>query len=322
MAWDGTAWVKLKRPLTEEENARQLKVDVAASEQPKDDFSVFSMNEVFLESTNSAFQQRGLLTYGCLGIVVVAAFFAWTMLWCLNNPPGNGSIHGATLAIMYGGAVFFLLFALAVLFVGFWGLSQENFTWTRVPVRFNRQTRMVYAFRGAGSRGVISVPWEKAFFFIERRPRDPISRAYVFNIRCHVLNDTGLVIQSFSVGSRVATIDDEKTENGRSIVNGLNCQFEYLRQYMEQGPRALTYPDLVPTKVSLANSLRIWRHDDHAILAERNLFTTLLVVVLSPFIYFTAVLHYIGQRTSRQPAWPPEVERECERAPLDESVRA
>lgn len=189
-------------------------------------------------------------------------------------------------------------------------------------IRFNRRTRMVYAFRGAGSRGVISVPWEKAFFFIEPRPRDPISRAYVFNIRCHVLDDMGFVTQSFSVGSRVATIDDERTENGRSIVNGLSRQFEYFRRFMEQGPGALSYPDLVPTQVSLTNSLRIWRHDDRAILAERNLFTTLLVVALSPFVYFTAVLHYIGQKNSRPPVWPPEVERECERAPLDDSVRA
>jgi hypothetical protein len=41
MAWDRTVWVKLKRPLTEEEKARQMKVDVAASEQPKDDFFVW-----------------------------------------------------------------------------------------------------------------------------------------------------------------------------------------------------------------------------------------------------------------------------------------
>lgn len=100
----------------------------------------------------------------------------------------------------------------------------------------------------------------------------------LFNIRCRVLDDIGFVTQSFSVGSRVAAIDDETTENGLSIVNGLNRQFEYLRQYMEQGPSALSYPDLVSTKVSFANPLRIWRHDDRAILAERNLFTTLLLV--------------------------------------------
>src|SRR5689334_18463970 len=105
MDWDGTVWVKLKRPLTDEEKARQLKVNVAASDTPKDDFNVFFMNDVFLESTNAAFRQRGLLTYGCLGIVVVATFFARTMVWCLNNPPGNGRVQGAMLAIMYGGAV-------------------------------------------------------------------------------------------------------------------------------------------------------------------------------------------------------------------------
>lgn len=322
MAWDGTVWVKLKRPLTEEEKARQLKVEVAASETPNDDFTVFSMNDVFLESTNVAFMQRGLLTYGCLAIIAGGGFFAWVMLWCLNNPPGNGSVQGVTLAIAYGFATLFLVFALAVVFIGLWGLRQENFTWTRFPIRFNRQTRTVYAFRGAGSKGVITVPWDKAFFFVEPRPRDPISRAYVFGIRCHVLDERGIVTQSFSVGHRVVTISDETTENGRSIVDGLKRQFEYIRRYMEQGPGVLSYPELVPTQVSLANSMRIWRRADRAILAERNLFTTLLVVVLSPFIYLTALLHYIGQRTSRQPVWPAGVERECERAQLVEPVRA
>jgi hypothetical protein len=33
MTWDGTVWVKSKRPLTKIEKARRLKVDVAASGQ-------------------------------------------------------------------------------------------------------------------------------------------------------------------------------------------------------------------------------------------------------------------------------------------------
>jgi hypothetical protein len=321
MAWDGAVWVKLKRPLTDEEKARQLKVSVKASDTPKDEFSVFSMNEVFLESTNAAFRQRGLLTYGSLGIVALAAFFVWTMAWCLENPPGGGSVHGPTLALMYGAAAFFLVFGLVVLAIGVWGLRQENFTWTRLPIRFNRQTQMVYAFRGAGAKGVIAVPWDKAFFFVEPRPRDPISRAYVFNLRCHVLDEKGRVAASFSVGSRVTTLSDETTENGRSIVAGLNQQFEYIRRFMEQGPASLTYPDLVPTEVSLANSVRIWRRDDRDILAERNLFTTLLVVLTGPLVLVTAFLHYIGQRTSRQPEWPADVERECEKLPVAEPAR-
>ncbi|SOE64431.1 hypothetical protein SAMN05446635_2504 [Burkholderia sp. OK233] len=322
MAWDGTVWIKLKRPLTDEEKAHQLKVDVVASETPKDDFNVFSMNDIFLESTNAAFKQRGLLTYGCLAIVAAAGFLAWVALWCLQNPPSHGSVQGPELAVAYTGATFFLIVSLAIVSVGLWGLHQENFTWTRFPVRFNRHTRMVHAFRGAGSKGVISVPWERAFFFVEPRPRDPISHAYVFNIRCHILDERGLVAQSFSVGSRVVTVSDENTENGRSIVKRLSSQFEYIRRFMEQGPGTLSYPDLVPTQVSLANSMRIWGRTDKAILAERNFFTTLFVLVLSPFTYFTALLHYIGQRTSRQPLWPPEVESECERAPLAEPGRA
>jgi hypothetical protein len=94
MAWDGAVWVRLKRPLTEEEKARQLKVEVAASETPNDDFTVSSMNDVFLESTNVAFMRRGLLAYGCLAIIAGGGFLAWVMLRCLNNPPETAVSKG------------------------------------------------------------------------------------------------------------------------------------------------------------------------------------------------------------------------------------
>lgn len=309
MAWDGTAWVKLNRQLTDEEQARQLKVGQAASSTARDDFSVFEMNDVYLETTNAAFAQRGLLTYGCIFIFAMGLMLVVLTLWAVTNPPANvvGAERMVALICMGG----FSLVGLGIVFAALWGMRQENFTWTRFPVRFNRKTRMVHAFRGAGSKGVISVPWDKAFFFIEPRPKDPISRALVFNLRCHVLNERGRVAQSFSIGSRVTTIDDESTGNGRSIVRGLNHQFEYIRRYMEGGPSAVPTPEWVPKETSFANSRRIWTRDDEALLKERSVLATTLVWILRPFVYLTVVLHYIGMRTSREPVWPADVEESC-----------
>jgi len=303
MAWDGTFWIKLRRQLTDEEKARQLKVDVSASSKTsQDDYLVFAMNDAWLETTNAAYVQRGMLTYGCLFVLAGGLLVVWVAIWCMLNPPPNTS--GAELMLAEVFMVCFMLFGFFVVFASLWGLHQENFTWTRIPIRFNHQTRMVHAFRGAGSKGVVSVPWDKAFFFIEKRSKDPISRGTPYGLRCHVLDDKGRVMQSFSVGRRVFTIDDQTTENGRAIVHTLNDQFEFIRRYMEGGPSAVPTPPLVPTEVSLSNSLKVLARNDRALLAEGNIVATSVVWLLKPFEILTALLHYIGMRTSREPVWP------------------
>ncbi|HKU01001.1 MAG TPA: DUF6708 domain-containing protein [Paraburkholderia sp.] len=306
MAWDGTFWVKLHRQLTDEEKTRQLRVDQPASSQAQTDRSVFAMNDAWLEMTNNAYLQRGMLTYGCLMLLPLGLLFVGGMIWAMLNPPPN--THGAELALAMAFVVCFMLFGCFVVFASLWGLHQENFTWTRIPIRFNRQTRMVHAFRGAGSRSVISVPWDKAFFFIEKRAKDPISRGTPYGLRCHVLDDQGRVMQSFSFGRRVYSIDDETTENGRSIVNELNEQFEFIRLYMDGGPSAVPAPVLVPPGVSLSNSWKLVFRDDKALLAEGNVVSTSLVWVLKPFLILMVLLHYIGMRTSREPVWPGDLD--------------
>ncbi|WP_074762634.1 hypothetical protein [Paraburkholderia fungorum] len=87
MAWDGMVWVKLNRSLADDEKLRQLKIDTTASEKPRDDFSVFSMNEVFLESTNVAFQQRGMFSYGFLAVVIAGLLVLGGGIYCLTDIP-------------------------------------------------------------------------------------------------------------------------------------------------------------------------------------------------------------------------------------------
>jgi hypothetical protein len=306
MAWEGRLWVKLRRQLTDEEKSRQLKVDSQASGKPHDDDSIFGMNDTWLETMNAAYQERGMLTYGCIFIFAMGVMFVWGTVWALSNPPPNTS--GAELIAAMAFVVAFMLFGFGVILVSLWGFRQEMFTWTRIPIRFNRHTRMVHAYRGAGAKGVISVPWDKAFFFIEQRPKDPISRSTRYGLRCHVLDDQRRVSQSFSFGRTVYTIDDETTENGHQIVHDLNDQFEYIRRYMDGGLSSVPAPELVPTEVSFRNSYELWLRPNRKLLAEGNVVATVLARGLSPFAALTAVLHYIGMRTSREPVWPADLD--------------
>lgn len=150
MAWEGRLWVKLRRPLTDEEKSRQLKVDIPASEKAQDDYSIFEMNDTWLETTNAAYQQRGMLTYGCIFILAMGMIIVGVAVWALTNPPPNTS--GTELMVAMAFVVVFMLLGFGIILVSLWGFLQELFTWTRIPIRFNRQTRMVHAYRGGGRR--------------------------------------------------------------------------------------------------------------------------------------------------------------------------
>ena len=85
-------------------------------------------------------------------------------------------------------------------------------------------------------------------------------------------------------------------------------QFEYVRRYMDGGPSAVPAPELVPTEVSFRNSYRLWQRTNRKLLAEGNVAATALARGLSPFATLTAILHYIGMRTSREPTWPADLD--------------
>jgi hypothetical protein len=169
---------------------------------------------------------------------------------------------------------------------------------------------MVHAFRGTGAKDVISVPWDKAFFFVESRGKEVISRTNSYNLRCHVLDERQYVVQSFSVGKSVASFRDDSTIQGAEIVDILSAEFEYIRRYMENSPYDVPSPEYIPTAVSLSISMKIWMRSDKRLLRSGNPLA-MLVLAFSPFAALTGLLHYIGQLSCREPVWPEDIEHEC-----------
>jgi len=308
MALDGTNWVKLKRPLTDEEKARQLNVSESQNVTPDDHFSVFDLNDVFLETTDASFHSRGVLSWGGLAVVFMGGLIAYGAAQNLATTPEHvGSTELAVGRFFMG---FFVLGGLAIVLTGLWMLSQEMFTWTRRPVRFNRKSRMIYAFRGVGTKKVISVPWDKAFFFVQEG-RDSLTRAYTYNIRCHVLDDAHMVTQSFSVGNPVVSMYRSDTEPGQTGAACIKGEFEYIRQYMEKGLSGLPQPELVPSAVSFGSSMQLWLHSRKALRKEGNALASTIAAMMIPLAFFYGTLNYIGRRTSREPRWPADVDDDC-----------
>lgn len=308
MALDGTDWIRLRRPLTDIEKERELKVAQPQDVEPDDHFSVFSMNENFLETTDTHFHSRGVLSWGGLAVVVMGGLIAYGAADNLTVTPEH--VDATELAIGRFFMGLFVLGGLVILGIGLWLLSQEMFTWSRRPIRFNRQSAMIYAYRGAPGKEVIAVPWKQAFFFIQEG-RDSMTRAFIYSIRCHVLDEAHMIIQTFSIGNPVISAYRDDTDTGRALASRVKAEFEFIRQYMENGPAGLTHSELVPSTVSLRSSMRLWLHDRKALKAEKNSVASIMAVAMVPLAILYGTLNYIGRLTSREPRWPPMVDEDC-----------
>ena len=78
---------------------------------------------------------------------------------------------------------------------------KDFFCYTHYPIRFNRKNRMVYVFRHNAPGGVLTIPWDSAYFYIGRSsPAAGSAGHYTFDLRCNVLDDQRMVRDTFAVG--------------------------------------------------------------------------------------------------------------------------
>ncbi len=98
-------------------------------------------------------------------------------------------------------------------------------TYTYYPIRFNRRTREIYVFRHNGDGGVLSIPWDRAFFFIGRGRG---GEKHLLELRCHALNKHDRVIATFGIGH------DDTTPGGISGGVGVHSPV-----HGREGPQSL-----------------------------------------------------------------------------------
>lgn len=311
MAFDGLSWYKLNRPVTEREASSRLRVDKPCAETAKSRGTVFKTTDTCLEVCDGLHKEKGwgLFAFSTAGLMVLA--IAIMSLWmAIDIPPAvreKAQIEFAFWGFGSLAVVALGLFALAVRL-----LLVDCFNYTRKPIRFNRTDRTIYAFRHNGPGGVLSVPWDSAFLYVERKPKAGLGGTAPRVIRCLVLNDKGLVVDTFSIGKRVVLAFDESSSAGQQVMEELYQDFEYYRRFMEEGPSSVPpVAELLSTDVSFRNSLRMQFEDVPDILnAGHPLLWLLLAVTALPSL-IQATVHYVAQLTCREPVWPEEVERAC-----------
>ena len=183
-----------------------------------------------------------------------------------------------------------------------WSASKEFFRLTHYPIRLNRKLRKIYAFDPRTMK-LLEMDWDKTYFTIQpTRTRIPQQQWEILALTIdadgetvrHVLPFTGMWI-------------DKETQIRH---------WEYLRRYMEEGPEAII--EYSPVFLDIAIRKETFMEGFNRLYAPFSHTTkTPAVLVLGPWMFFSAIGRHIGMLTSKIPQWPAHVEDECRIEPGD-----
>ncbi|MGE8289196.1 MAG: DUF6708 domain-containing protein, partial [Stenotrophomonas sp.] len=200
-------------------------------------------------------------------------------------------------------AALFLFGVVGGLVYFFWHvvLGHDLFSYRYYPVRFNRLTKKIYIFRGRRAGGELVLPWggKSLFFHIGRGTQNKA----LCDLRCHVLDKNGLIVDTFTVG---VFVDDPIRIRER---------WEFINRYMEGGGGAAAPQDVdkiitLSVKNSLVNSYR-WS----CFLLGRALFP--FRYILFPLYGSLALTRWLVMATCAIPRFSAATEVESEFDPDD-----
>ena len=306
-----TGWVlKFKHGTHVLPHERDVQLRQGTRYRSSDNFaSLIRLNSTFLEIIDRRFRQRGMLGTGFSVVGAVGVMYWWFMYSSGSLVPNaNGERMWGSFAfeaIAFGGTLLWLW-----RFV----LGKEFFTHTHYPIRFNRKTRMVHAYRDKRDGGIVSVPWDKAFFHIGQAVGDDTE--FLRDIRCHVVDEHDKILDTFAVGHY---FDDERK---------IRSVFEFIRRYMEDGPEnVFEDPSAKAAKIADDLVVPLRRIDLSVTPSLRNCFNWVVAAmperwfearyVLMPLYAPLFLCRWLVFKTCRSPRWPARIEAESVIEPND-----
>lgn len=283
---------KLNRPLTDDDRSGQLRLESKAGVEPLDWMSVIKINSTYLELVDRWYPVKGWWTW--MGLVLALPFSAFAIV--LLALVSNGDLSGSDLGVVASGLAGAAIAALIAL-GGVWVLRHEAFRQTHYPIRLNRKTRQVYAFRPDGT--LIRAGWDELFLTAVKSEltmgqSSEDVRAYVLDPDGHTVRDTFTLAYPF-LGDR----------------EGLMRLWEYVRRYMES-------PDGVEKNYQLTEiCMPIDGRREGILFGIVRTFAPFarwpfLQLAASPFLALTALGRWFAMSTSKVPVWPQDVEADCQ----------
>ncbi|QOY62970.1 hypothetical protein INQ40_01315 [Lysobacter sp. H21R4] len=279
--------------MSDDERRNQLKRETKVSEAPQDWLSVIKLNSTCLELIDRWYSIKGWWTW--MGSMIAAP-----CLWAMATFGLMGIERNDPASWIF--TIFVFLFSGILAFISLSMVRTEAFRQTHYPIRLNRKTRRVYAYRPDGS--IIAVNWDDLFLCVVENELTMGQTSY--DVRAHVLADDGeTVVDTFTLA--YAYLGERA---------GLMRLWEYIRRYMEapDGPQQ----SYNTTEICMPINGR----KEGVVFGLVRTFALMvkwpaLQLLASPLWALTTWGRWIAMATCKVPFWPAEIEAACQPDPDD-----
>lgn len=295
------------RPLTELEQSLHLRQGQRLNLEPLPQLAVIKLNSTFLELAEYEYNWRGLITWFCaFALVILGGGIGYAI--AVDLMARFGFTQTATIPPWWSLLCGVVLWSLSVsLFT--YVLRLESFSHTHYPIRFNRKTRKVYAFRPNGLHLVAN--WDDLFISLLRNPVWD-----EWTLMAHVMDkDKKTVLASFTLpATETLTPQDLNPAytHNNTVFRQEDClrgHWEFIRRYMEEGPEDLHHR--VKFCMPIAERRETFRFGVERLFANLSGMPKIVILALSPIILLASPFRAFAMRTSRVPVWPVEIDGEC-----------
>jgi hypothetical protein len=290
----GPKGFRVNRMLNDYEREHRFDIKKSASEKAHHDLSLIKFNSTFTECVDKWYSMRGFVA---MAGAVVSALMIYLICVSLYELFFKGYLEN--LALLLLGAV--ILWWTAKFLVS------DAFTYTHYPIRFNRKTRQVYAFRRNGT--VFKAGWDELYWTIYNTKVG--LGGGDLNVMGHLMDKDGITVKE-SIGLSLVDAGEAGRQNLRQF-------FEFFRLYMEEGPGA-ALEALKPTPLIMLPPIDRQRESwffgwERLTGGMKGL--PLLQLLFQPFLLPISLFRWIVMHTSKIPQWPQWVEDECRIEPED-----
>lgn len=297
----------IDRPLTLLEKSLHLRQSQRLRIEPQPQLSVIKLNSTFLELAEYDYNWRGLITWFCaFALAILGGGIGYAI--ALDLMARFDSTQLAKITPWWYLLFSTLLWSFSVALFTYI-LRLESFSYTHYPIRFNRKTRKVYAFRPNGLHLVAN--WDDLFISLLHTPIWD-----EWTLMAHAMDkDKRTVLASFTLPARETMtpqdLDPAYTHNNTVFRQDdrLRGHWEFIRRYMEDGPEDLHHR--VKCCLPIADRKETFKFGVERLFANLSNAPRTLAAALSPIILLVSVFRAFAMRTSQVPVWPLEIEAEC-----------
>ena len=287
------------KPVPEWDLAHRLSTDAPVGPDIWDTGTIFRINSKYMEITEPAFLEKHWFITGVFLAFIFIGIGPY-VYWLTNvRYPYAGGTVGNTFA-----ACISLVFALIVWKLGrglFFGLTHR-------PIRFNRETRKLYAIRARrpfvklGEGDIVwEAPWTAESLFCLHKEVTQFNTVY--HIRHYTIDEQGNVTRVFSIGREWV---------GAVEVELALAQWNYWCKYMNDGPNNLPKPMLFHTQNETPRESFLFSLYGVGMRAP-----VLWRVIMMPLILLFTAMRILANATCRAPIWPESIEKISAIAPAD-----